>query len=523
MTFAFLGIFVFCLLLGTILTYCVRNLANAKGWVPVSIDQRDVHKSPVPRLGGIAIFTCFTLSLALSYAASWHYPFLQDCFPARPVLIVLLSASLVFLLGLYDDLRGASPYAKFAVQGLAATMLFVGGLRITNIPVLFGGRALPWLLGWVCTVIWVLALTNAFNLIDGLDGLAAGSALFSTLVTFVVALQNGSSMVTVMAIALAGALVGFLRYNFNPATIFLGDSGSLFVGFLLSALALRGVQKSPTVVAIAIPLVSFGLPVLETSLSVLRRFIGRRPIFVADRQHIHHRLLDYGLSHRQAVTLLYGVSAGFALLSLFMLWPKGGSLGLVLAVLGSGIWIGVQHLRYPEFGELARIAQRTLDQRQILVNNLFFRRAAEDLKTAHSYEQIRRILLHAFESNDFDGFDVLVAESPIDPSHFPAMVKPAGWSASAPLFWRKAGMPMATSDLHLWTLSVNLLSTSSKPQGTLRTHRVYSDLPIQLDINLVISGFPVALADALERAAAQKGQVLVMHDPGTQAVAAPAS
>ena len=236
-------------------------------------------------------------------------------------------------------------------------------------------------MGWAFTVLWVLAITNAFNLIDGLDGLAAGSALFSTLVAFVVALLNGYSLVTVMTIALAGAILGFLRFNFNPATIFLGDSGSLFIGFVLSALALQGAQKAPTIVAVAIPVVSFGLPILETALSIVRRLISGRPVFTADREHIHHKLLQHGMTHRQVVILLYGVSAIFALLSLFLLWPTGSSLGLVLAVLGIGIWIGVQHLGYLEFGELARVAHRTLDQPQIFVNNLAIRRATEELKS----------------------------------------------------------------------------------------------------------------------------------------------
>ena len=300
----------------------------------------------------------------------------------------------------------SGPYFKFSVQGIAATMLFMGGLRIVNIPVLFGDHNLPWFIGLPFTVLWVLAITNAFNLIDGLDGLAAGSALFSTLVAFVVALLNGPSLVTVMTIALAGAILGFLRFNFNPATIFLGDSGSLFIGFMLSALALQGAQKAPTIVAVAIPVVSFGLPILETSLSIVRRLISGRPVFTADREHIHHKLLQHGMTHRQVVILLYGVSAIFALLSLFLLWPTGSSLGLVLAVLGIGIWIGVQHLGYLEFGELARVAHRTLDQPQIFVNNLAIRRATEELKVARDYDQVRRILTAAFGSNDFDSFEL---------------------------------------------------------------------------------------------------------------------
>ena len=333
MTVIFLAIFVLSLFLAFVLTRYVRDFATAHGWVAVPTQERHLHRSPLPRLGGVAIFASFSLSMAAAVALALHFPRLHSTFSLKALAIILVPASLVFLLGVYDDIRGVGPYFKFAIQGVAATMLFAGGLRIVNIPVLFGAHTLPWFVGLAFTIVWVLAITNAFNLIDGLDGLAAGSALFSTLVAFVVALLNGPSLVTVMTIALAGAILGFLRFNFNPATIFLGDSGSLFIGFLLSALALKGAQKAPTIVAVAIPVVSFGLPILETSLSIVRRLISGRPVFTADREHIHHKLLQHGMTHRQVVILLYGVSAIFAMLSLFLLWPTGSSLGLCLPCL----------------------------------------------------------------------------------------------------------------------------------------------------------------------------------------------
>jgi len=188
---------------------------------------------------------------------------------------------------------------------------------------------------------------------DGLDGLAGGSALFSTMVVFGVAVFSHSSLVSLLSIALAGAILGFLRFNFNPATIFLGDCGSLFIGFMLSALALQGARNHPR--SSPLPFCGlFRLPILETVLSVMRRLIGGRPVFTADREHIHHKLLERGMSHRQVVIVLYAVSALFALLSLFLLWPTGSTLGLILAVLGTGVWLGVQHLGYLDFGELRR-------------------------------------------------------------------------------------------------------------------------------------------------------------------------
>jgi UDP-GlcNAc:undecaprenyl-phosphate GlcNAc-1-phosphate transferase len=396
LTVFYLVVFAASVLLSFVLTRYVRALATARGWVEVPVSDRHLHVRPLPRLGGVAIFGSFVLTLGLAIMLGhWYHP--SDLvITYRGVLSILLPGTLIFLLGVYDDVRPLGPYVKFAVEAVAAAILFAFGLRVFGLPLFFGHHTFSAIVSFPLTVLWVLAITNAFNLIDGLDGLAAGSALFSTLVVFVVALVSHSPLVSLFTLVLAGAILGFLRFNFNPATIFLGDCGSLFIGFMLSALALRGVQKTPTFVAVAIPVVSFGLPILETSLSVLRRFIGGRPVFGADREHIHHKLLQRGLSQTQVVIVLYAVSALFALLSLFLLWPTGSTLGLVLLVLGTGIWLGVQHLGYLEFGELRRVAQRTMEQRQIFVNNLAIRRATEELRAARDYDELCRILLAAF-------------------------------------------------------------------------------------------------------------------------------
>jgi len=511
LTVAFFAIFFLSLLFSFVFTRWVRDFASRRGWVAIPSHERHLHSRPLPRLGGVAIFLSFSLSMLVAALLARYIPNLHSALAVRTLVTILAPATVVFLLGVYDDLRPIGPYVKFAVQAVAATMLFMGGLRILNIPVLFGEHQLPWYLGLPLTILWVLAITNAFNLIDGLDGLAAGSALFSTLVAFVVTLLNGYSLVTVMTIALSGAILGFLRFNFNPATIFLGDSGSLFIGFLLSAIALAGAQKAPTIVAVAIPVVSFGLPILETSLSILRRLISGRPVFTADREHIHHKLLQHGLTHRQVVIVLYAVSAVFAMLSLFLLWPTGSSLGLVLAVLGIGIWIGVQHLGYLELGELGRVAQRTFEQRQIVINNLAIRRAAEELKVAKNYEQILRVLEAAFASNDFDGFHLRFKLFPGE--SYPAGVIDSGAQrrGEVPFHWYKA-RSSSLDGLAAWTLSLDLISSLSRRRGVLIVHRFYSQRDLQLDINLLTSAFPVALADALDRALQRSVEVMPSAD-----------
>ena len=462
-----------------------------RGWVSFSRDGRQVHESPLPRLGGVAIFLAFSLSMSVWLGLSLIFPRLVDGLAPTTLLRIYIPSCLIFCLGIYDDLYGAGPYLKFAVQAIAAAMLFAGGMRILGLPVLFGQHTLPWFIGLLLTVLWVVAITNAFNLIDGLDGLAAGSALFSTMVFFVVSLVNHSWLGSLMSVTLAGAILGFLRFNFNPATIFLGDSGSLFIGFMLSALALAGAQKAPTFVAVAIPVVSFGLPILETLLSVLRRLISGRPIFTADREHIHHKLLQMGFSHRQVVIVLYAVSAMFAMLSLFLLWPTGSTLGLVLAVVGTVIWLGVQHLNYLEFGELRRVAQRTIDQRHIVINNLSVRRAVEELKVAGDFNQVRSVLVAAFESNDFDAFE-------LDLKSFPGDQAVSGES-NRHFHWSKFPHMMAISSQPSWKLTLDLVTTSNHRRGSLVVYRIYSNRDLQLDVNLLTSEFPATLADALDR------------------------
>ncbi len=501
LTFFYLAMFALSGLLSFVFTRSVRNQASLRGWVSVPASSRHLHSTPLPRLGGIAIFASFLASIACTILISRHFSSLDPGFAPRSWLSILIPGSVVFFLGVYDDVYGAGPYAKFAVQAIAGAMLFAGGLRIDGLPVLFGTHQFPSIVALPLTILWVLAITNAFNLIDGLDGLAAGSALFSTLVVFVVALLSHSTVVSVMTLVLAGAILGFLRFNFNPATIFLGDSGSLFIGFMLSALALRGAQKSPTIIAVAIPVVSFGLPILETTLSVIRRVISGRPVFSADREHIHHKLLQLGFSHRQVVITLYAVSALFALLSLFLLWPTGKTLGLVLAVVGTGIWIGVQHLGYLEFGELRRVAQRTMEQRQIVINNLAIRRAVEELRVSRDYDQVWRVLTAAFSSNDFDAFELRQRLLPPEVPELGGLQIVSGRVEDAYLRWKKPGSYFSNEAVSGWKLTLDLVTTAHLRHGSLTIYRGYSERDLQIDINLLTSIFPIALADALDRAA----------------------
>jgi UDP-GlcNAc:undecaprenyl-phosphate GlcNAc-1-phosphate transferase len=413
----------------------------------------------------------------------------------RLILSLLLPALMIFLLGLYDDLFSVGPWAKFAVQVMAAVAVFLAGFRVIELPLVFGNRSLGFAGSLAATVFWVLLITNAFNLVDGLDGLAAGSALFSTLTVVVISLMNGRVMIGLIGLALAGAILGFLRFNFNPATIFLGDCGSLFIGFVLSVLALVGAGKSSTVVAVAIPVVSFGLPILETGISVVRRFLSGQPLFAPDRHHIHHKLLERGLTQRQVVVILYGVSAVFGLLSALLLYPGGPTVGVVLFVIGAGILIGVQHLNYPEFFELHRLARRTLEQKQIIVNNLAFRRATFRLAKVECLSELCQVLEDTFRGNDFDGCELRSAT-------LGARATLLGNGNSDLYFtWGRVGSAFS---LPAWSMSLELSMPGSDRQGYLVVYKQYAPDALRVDINLLLQEFRTVLVQALSRALASE-------------------
>src|ERR1700722_13864445 len=195
-------------------------MATRRGWVSMPREGRHIHQAPLPRLGGLAIFLAFSVSLSVWLGLSLIFPRLLDGLAATTLLRIYIPACLIFCLGIYDDLRGAGPWLKFSVQAVAAAMLFAGGMRVLDIPLIFGSHSLPWFVGLPLTILWAVPVTNAFNLIDGLDGLAAGSALFSTLVFFIVSLVDHSWLGALMSVTLCGAILGFLRFNFYPPPFF---------------------------------------------------------------------------------------------------------------------------------------------------------------------------------------------------------------------------------------------------------------------------------------------------------------
>jgi UDP-GlcNAc:undecaprenyl-phosphate GlcNAc-1-phosphate transferase len=334
------------------LTPLVRALARRRGLVDRPDGARKSHAAPVPRLGGVAVYVSFMAALGLCLVLTRDAP--DHAAVLRDLLALALASTVILLLGVADDLRGIAPWTKIGVQAAAALYLYGSGYRIALLsnpfgePVVLGALSLP------LTLLWLAGLSNALNLIDGLDGLAAGVGLFATSAVFIAALLNGRWEVGLLAAALAGALFAFLRYNFSPATIFLGDSGSLFIGFVLAALAVRGSMKSSTAIALFVPLLALGLPILDTSIAMVRRLIGGRRLFEPDAEHIHHRMLRLGLAPRRVVVILYAVAAFFGALSLLTVEGNAQVVGVVMVVFSAVAWVGIHRLGYVELVEAAR-------------------------------------------------------------------------------------------------------------------------------------------------------------------------
>ena len=483
--------------LGLFLTWYVRNIAVANQWVCAAQSDRHLHIAPMPRVGGAAIVvTFFSVTGVLALLARLIGP--QFGFSPRNWLGLLGPGLLIFAVGLYDDFRNTGPYLKFGAQIGAAIWLFANGYQIASLPLVFGARALGFYLSLGATIFWVVLITNAFNLIDGLDGLAAGSALFSAIVMFVISLVSGNYFISLSSAVLAGSILGFLRYNFHPATIFLGDSGSLFLGFALSALGLASSQKSHTMIAVSIPIVACGFPVVETGLSVLRRFMNARPLFTADREHIHHKLLAMGMSQRQVAIMLYVVSAMFAATSLLLLHRSGRGITLALLIVGTVVWVALQRLGYLEVTELQRIAQRTIEQKRVMANNLSIRRACQSLKACTSFAEMCLILEEAFARNEFDGFELRFSVATDVLIGTARSSKEKGGELY--FAWAKPGKNPALEG-SCWSLALPISSARNWHQGAFVLFRSSGPAPLRIDVNLLISDLQPSVSAALARVA----------------------
>lgn len=275
--------------------------------------ERKVHTQPIPQVGGWAIYLTFLLVVLLTLKLKGQ------------LLGILLGGSLILILGTIDDLFNLPAKVKLVGQILAALILLFFGVKISFVTNPLGGMI--YLGGWggLVTVLWVVGITNALNLIDGLDGLAAGISIIAAATFFCLSyLGKPAETILVLSLILMGSSLGFLRYNFSPARVFMGDSGSMFLGFTLSAIAVMGAFKSAATLALLAPILVLGVPILDTAFAIVRRLKSGQPAFQADKEHIHHKLLQLGLSQRQTVLLIYLVSIFLGAIALILSRGGGG-------------------------------------------------------------------------------------------------------------------------------------------------------------------------------------------------------
>ncbi|HEY6107195.1 MAG TPA: MraY family glycosyltransferase [Anaeromyxobacteraceae bacterium] len=376
--------FLLALAVAAVLTPLVRALAWRLELLDHALTSRKVHGRPVPRLGGVAIVTAFfapILGLIFTDSAVGEL-FYSD---GQRAFGLIAGGSAIALLGVYDDLRGSGARTKFAVQFAVALAMYGLGFRVEQIASPFGAHVS---LGWMSlpfTLIWIVGVVNAMNLIDGLDGLAGGVAFLAVASTFLVALERGQPLMILFTAALAGAVLGFLFYNFNQASIFMGDTGSMFLGFVLAASAIQTNQKGSTAVAMLVPIVALGLPIGDTLLSITRRAVRGQPIFHSDRGHFHHRLMALGFSHRQTVLVLYGLCALLGATAVVL--TRATAAETLLVLLGVGL-VAFTLLAWVGYLKLGLARQLFVDRRRNLEMRAAVREVGEAMRRAVSVDEI---------------------------------------------------------------------------------------------------------------------------------------
>jgi UDP-GlcNAc:undecaprenyl-phosphate/decaprenyl-phosphate GlcNAc-1-phosphate transferase len=330
--------FLIALVIAYIIMPGVIYLAGRTGAMDAP-DPRKVHKKPIPRIGGIGIYIAFMVSVLI---VSGMMDLSDDTI--HGLVGLLLGGSVIVIIGIIDDYRNLPAKVKLVGQIVAACILVAFDIRIDFVTDPFGDFFYFEYLAIPITVFWVVGLTNTVNLIDGLDGLAAGVSTIAAVTILLVALQQNIILVAVLTAALAGSAFGFLHYNFNPARIFMGDTGSMFLGFMLAGISVIGAVKSAATIALIVPILALGLPILDTTFAIVRRYRGGVPIFKPDKGHLHHRLLDLGFTQRQAVLLMYVISGLLGLSAIALTEVSSGVAIAIVVVVTATVLLGAKKL-----------------------------------------------------------------------------------------------------------------------------------------------------------------------------------
>ena len=358
LTMTSLFAFILALAISFACTPAVRMLAIKIKAVDVPKDNRRMHKVPIPRMGGLAIFAGFLVSVLFFVPLGTEF---------RSILI---GALILVVLGIIDDIVALKPKTKFAGQIIAALIPALSGVSIHGIvnPFVPGQYSTLGIFSIPFTVIWIVGITNAVNFIDGLDGLACGVSAIATVTMFIIAVLFGETYIALMMAALAGACLGFLPYNMNPAKIFMGDTGSMFLGYILATVSIQGLFKFYAVISFAVPFILLGLPIFDTGFAIVRRLLKGQSPLQADRGHVHHRLIDLGFDQKQSVAILYAFSALMGLTAVILARTNESKL-IILAIavlvcffLAMSLMSFEKHHRAEEQVQLERIQKAAMEK-----------------------------------------------------------------------------------------------------------------------------------------------------------------
>jgi len=452
------------------LTPFVRRVAFKVGAVDVPDARRKIHTETTAALGGIAVAGAFFVTL----------PMLRLLFPSIETLALwrlALPCAAILALGAWDDIHPIKPRFKLFLQCVAAACFYAAGFRLDRV---FGTDLSPWL-SFAATIMWLVACANAMNLFDGMDGLAAGLSMFVSFTLLALAGYQGKVEVAVVSAVLAGASLGFLLYNFPPAVIFLGDTGSLFLGMTLGVLAIEGSFKSHLAFALIVPFIALGLPLMDAVLAVMRRVSRRVSVFTPDREHIHHRLVALGFTRRQALVLLYGLSVILASVSLLIAFSGSIWAGGLIVLAGISIAALVRLLGASELREFGFFILGGLGRRRALARHRRVLKRGERL--LQNASNIREVTAQALLDLRNLGFDRVMIR----------------WQDDT---FSEGSMPPREEAMDTWQWDTRLFA-GGVAEGTLTLVKHGGPQTIPPEIPLLIQKYAEALADALARMSAE--------------------
>jgi len=355
------------------LTPLVIRFATAKGILKHPKRKRDLHNKPIPLLGGLSIIVSFTITVLINSLLNSNFHVTKE------VAGLAVGVVIIAIMGLLDDLFDIKPYIKALFQIIAAILtVAISGSKIEYFTGLVNSNKLvnlPNIISFIATVAWIFLLTNAFNIIDGIDGLTTGTTIICSLTLFFIGFVRPDAMhigeyIPVLLLALAGAAAGFLPFNFNPAKIYLGETGAAFLGFVTAVISIQGTMKAHTAIAVFIPLTAMGLPILDISLAYFRRLIMKKPVTEGDKEHIHHRMMQMGLSQRKTVLILYGINILLGFVAYWLSETQYTRLWLISAIVlilaGGAIYVLYMPLlkQYMKNGNNNRIKKESQDDQE---------------------------------------------------------------------------------------------------------------------------------------------------------------